>query len=200
MASSAGSHSKIFRLAVVLEGGLGLAAIIIGRLFGRPVWAEIDWNFSAVALGSVASLPLLGSLVIIVRNRAGWCVRLRQVVDETIMPLFKHCSIAELATISLLAGFGEELLFRGLLQGWLGDWFSPSVGLLAASLLFGLAHPLTLGYAIVAGLAGLYLGGLWLWSDNLLVPIVTHAAYDFLALAYLVRRHRAKLPPLMGSV
>ena len=33
-----------------------------------------------------------------------------------------------------------------------------------------------------------YLGWLWLASDNLLVPIVTHAAYDFAALVYLLRR------------
>ena len=72
----------------------------------------------------------------------------------------------------------------------LGEWFSPTVGLIGASLLFGLAHLLTTSYAVVTALAGLYLGGLFLATDNLLAPIVTHAVYDFLALVYLVRRHR----------
>ncbi len=59
-----------------------------------------------------------------------------------------------------------------------------------ASILFGLAHPLTTGYAVMAAIFGVYLGLLWLWSGNLLVAITAHAIYDFLALLYLVRRHR----------
>ena len=58
-----------------------------------------------------------------------------------------------------VAGLAEELLFRGLIQAELGDWFSPAVGLVGASLLFGLAHPITLGYAVVVTLAGLIWGG-----------------------------------------
>ncbi len=88
-----------------------------------------------------------------------------------------------------MAGFAEELLFRGLIQAALGDWLSPTTGLIVASAC-GLAHPITVGYATVVTVAGFYSGGLWLWSGNLLVPIVAHAAYDFVALVYLVRRPR----------
>ena len=40
---------------------------------------------------------------------------------------------------------------------------------------------------MLAGLIGLYLGWLWLAVGNLLVPIVVHALYDFVALMYLVK-------------
>jgi membrane protease YdiL (CAAX protease family) len=43
-------------------------------------------------------------------------------------------------------------------------------------------------YAVLAALVGLYLGGLFIWSDNLFVAIVSHASYDFVALSYLVSR------------
>jgi membrane protease YdiL (CAAX protease family) len=56
--------------------------------------------------------------------------------------------------------------------------------------LFGLLHFITPSYALFAGLTGLYLGGLWILTRNLLVPITAHGAYDFLALVYLTRVRR----------
>jgi len=64
-------------------------------------------------------------------------------------------------------------------------------GWILASVLFGVVHSITPTYAVVAALVGAYLGWLWLWRDNLLAPIVTHAVYDFVALAYLTRRRAA---------
>ena len=91
--------------------------------------------------------------------------------------------------IAALAGLGEELLFRGVAQRGIEQVSgSGNIGLVAASLLFGLAHPISKTYTFMATLVGLYLGGLLLASDNLLAPIVTHAAYDFAALVYLVKR------------
>jgi hypothetical protein len=169
---------------------LGLVALALGWLVGQSPAARIQFSASAAAIGCAASVPLLLALVAMSRGRAGWCVGLRQVVQDMIVPLFQQCGALDLALISLFAGVGEELLFRGLIQTALGAWFSPAVGLVAASLLFGLAHPLTPVYAVVTALAGVYLGGLFLACDNLLVPIVTHAVYDFLALLYLLRRYR----------
>jgi membrane protease YdiL (CAAX protease family) len=40
---------------------------------------------------------------------------------------------------------------------------------------------------VLAALIGLYLGWLWLAWGNLLLPIITHGSYDFLALWYLLR-------------
>ena len=97
----------------------------------------------------------------------------------------------ELAVIAALAGIGEEMLFRGVIQavvaqqigGPRGMWW----GLLVAAALFGLLHPVTPTYAVLAALIGLYLGWLWLAWGNLLLPIITHGSYDFLALWYLLR-------------
>jgi hypothetical protein len=56
-----------------------------------------------------------------------------------------------------------------------------------AALLFGVAHWLTMSYAVFATLIGVYLGILFLFTENLLAPIVTHALYDVVALSVLVR-------------
>jgi membrane protease YdiL (CAAX protease family) len=112
-------------------------------------------------------------------------------LDQTILPLFRACGPMEIAVIALLAGLGEEMLFRPIVQGeiarWIGLPYGSIVGLLIAAILFGLLHKMTITYAILAGLIGLYLGIIWLLSGNLLVPITAHAIYDFLAIVILLK-------------
>ena len=61
-----------------------------------------------------------------------------------------------------------------------------------ASLAFGLMHPISLTYVLLAALFGAYLGWIWKVTDSFLVVIVAHVLYDFLALAYLLRRPRLR--------
>ena len=65
------------------------------------------------------------------------------------------------------------------------------VALVLASGLFGACHLLTWTYAILAALIGAYLGLLWIWTGNLLTPMITHAVYDFAALVYFLRFYRS---------
>jgi membrane protease YdiL (CAAX protease family) len=89
--------------------------------------------------------------------------------------------------IALLAGFGEEWLFRGVLQKLAETSLHPWAALLVVSVLFGLLHCITPAYSVLATLMALYLGWLALVYENLLVVIVNHAFYDFVALVYLLR-------------
>jgi membrane protease YdiL (CAAX protease family) len=84
--------------------------------------------------------------------------------------------------LGLAAGIGEELLFRGVLQYQLSESLDSSAALAISSIIFGLLHAVTPLYALLATLASLYFGWLYLMSDNLVVPIATHAFYDFVAL------------------
>jgi membrane protease YdiL (CAAX protease family) len=103
----------------------------------------------------------------------------------------------EIALIAILAGLGEELLFRPIIQGGLAQCFSSPygtiIGLSLASVVFAMLHMLTPTYALLAGLIGLYLGAIWLWTGNLLVPITAHALYDFLAISFLLKLDRATI-------
>jgi membrane protease YdiL (CAAX protease family) len=78
-------------------------------------------------------------------------------------------------------------LFRGLLQTGLSTVSSWWLGLIITSIIFGLLHFVSLLYAVLATLIGLYLGFLFIIFDNLAVPMIVHALYDFVALLYLVR-------------
>jgi uncharacterized protein len=174
--------------AMVFEAALAIVALGLGWFLERPPLAQIDWTGQAIGQGLLATLPLVAGLVLITRYPLGPLKSLDNVVQELLDPLFRPVAIWQFLVISALAGFGEELLFRGVLQAGIEQFAgSPWLALVVASALFGLAHPLTVTYAVLAASIGVYLGWLWSATGNLLVPIVTHGAYDFVALVYLTR-------------
>jgi hypothetical protein len=140
-----------------------------------------------VAWGVAGTLPLLVVFAVCVRGPWQPLAHIRQICNEVIRPFFRSSSVLELALISLVAGIAEEMLFRGLLQGALSDWLGLWPGILATSVLFGVVHLITVTYGILVTLVGIYLGWSYEASGNLMVVIVAHGLYDFLALVYLAR-------------
>ena len=63
----------------------------------------------------------------------------------------------------------------------------PTVAIVVVGLLFGLAHSLSVTYFVTATLIGCYLGWLMQAYDDLVAPIVAHALYDFVAIAFIRR-------------
>jgi membrane protease YdiL (CAAX protease family) len=189
----------VYSMAVIVEGGMVVAAGVIGWWVGVPpletvVREGVGWNHHlwAIGWGAAAAAPLLVAMLLGDRYPIGPLRGLRQTVNDVVTPLFASLSIFQLAMISILAGIGEEMLFRGLLQAGLAEMtaerFGVWVALAGASLAFGLCHYVSTTYFLITTLIGLYLGALFLWTDHLLAPIAAHALYDFVALMYLVRR------------
>jgi len=69
------------------------------------------------------------------------------------------------------------------LQHWMGLWLA----ILISSAFFGLMHAVTATYAVLAAIIGAFFGLVYWYTDNLLVVVIAHALYDFLALLYLMR-------------
>jgi membrane protease YdiL (CAAX protease family) len=108
------------------------------------------------------------------------------------VPDFAHelrpeASWGEVALLCLLAGVGEELLFRGVVQVLIADHTGRAAGVILAGVLFGAVHFLTKTYFVLAAMVGCYLGWLFVATESLTAPIVTHALYDFVALAVVLR-------------
>jgi membrane protease YdiL (CAAX protease family) len=199
MSQSAGNRT--LALALLVEGGLGLAAIGIGWLFGHWPAIGMGWNsptaveqWRAIGLGIVGTVPLLLALGLLDFFPIAPLERVRQVAEDAIGQMFPQPRIWQLALVALAAGLGEELMFRGLLQAGLARWLTIPGGvwlaLAAASLVFGAFHWLNTTYAILAALAGVYFGWLLIATGSLWPPIVAHALYDFAALWYLVRSNK----------
>ncbi|TKR25123.1 CPBP family intramembrane glutamic endopeptidase [Natronomonas salsuginis] len=84
----------------------------------------------------------------------------------------------------LLVGPGEELLFRGLIQGTLRESFHPMRAVVLASLIFAMVHVFSLqgsGKLVYIGVVftlALVLGVTYELTDNLAVPALIHGAYN----------------------
>jgi uncharacterized protein len=177
--------------AALFEGGLAVLAVGLGWLFGISPLETFRWTVCDLGWGALATVPLLGIFLACLYLPFRPFANILEFLDAAVLPLFRPCNLLELAGIAFLAGLGEELLFRPIVQGglaaWIGKPWGPLVGLAAAALIFGLMHRITTAYALLAGSIGLYLGILWMATGNLLAPIAAHALYDFLAMTYLAK-------------
>lgn len=163
----------------VLELGLFLAAsLMVARVQRINLFPPPSLNGGAV----VAGLAAYALAVVYMRPRWRRAVELRARVVHLFMPS-NATERAWWIAVSLLAGFGEEVTWRGVqvaLVGALtgGYW----VAALLCSVSFGLAH-LVQGWASAAVIDVFALGfHLLVWLDgSLYVAIAVHVAYDLTA-------------------
>lgn len=191
------SPDEVFVTAVLFESSLALLALFLGWALGpsaRDLVPELNadqiWPVvSGLGQGLAAALPILAVVEMI--RRIPWepILELERLTDDAMIKSMLKLRPSELIVISLCAGIGEELLFRGWLMYWLVDVLalaSPQghptgilIGaLVTSSVVFGFFHPITRLYIFLATLMGIYFGALVIWTGNLLVPITAHAAYD----------------------
>jgi uncharacterized protein len=177
-----------FRFGSAIEMSLLLLAALAAWTFGLRLFADFHWNLRDLLLGIGATGPMLLAFICLLRSQAPALQRIRLFLETVLRPAMGSWTFLQLAFLSILAGISEEVLFRAVLQGGLSQVLGVGPALVLASAGFGLCHWITPTYALLAALVGLYLGGIWLMTGNLLVPIVAHALYDFVALLWLLRR------------
>jgi membrane protease YdiL (CAAX protease family) len=125
----------------------------------------------------VAAVAIFASRELTRRTR--WGRDLARALRE----LLGEVGLVDCVVLALASGVAEEAFFRGALQ--------PRIGLVAASLVFGLAHfaprrdlaPWTL-FSVAAGFA---LGALFDLTGNLLAPVVAHALINAVNIRALTR-------------
>lgn len=177
------------RVILAIELGLALLALLLALAFGLTPWQDVSLNGPALFVGLAATLPMIGSFLLLERANWAFLDELERLVERVLVPMFRDMPGWGLLLVALSAGICEELLFRGVIQAGLESVAGGVVGLVVASLAFGLAHALNRAYFLVATLAGAYLGLLYLLTDSLLIPMIVHFLYDGFALHYYLRRH-----------
>lgn len=188
------SRSNFLKIATCFEGSLVAVAYLIGWLGGVDPLADLRFSVAALAWGLAGTVPLYLLFWVSYRIPVGKMHAIKRFLIDRLGPFLGACHWTELLYLGLLAGFTEEILFRGLLQPLAESHWGWAAGLIASNLLFALAHFVTPLYAFLAGLTGLYLGfALDLGGErNLLTPIFIHSLYDFLAFLAVAKTYRAE--------
>lgn len=126
-----------------------------------------------------------GALVILLSDQLTRRTRAGEGLARALGQLLGRLTLAQCALLAGVSGVAEEALFRGVLQ--------PRVGLLAAALIFGLAHFVPrrelAPWALFAFGAGLLLGILFESTGNLVAPAVAHASINAVNLRLLSKRY-----------
>lgn len=184
------SRRGFLNLAAAFEGGTLAVALSLGWLSGTFTPHSLQLNAVDFGWGVAAVLPMLVLLVA--------AQDLRQQVVQMLGQSLASCRWYDLAALAILAGVSEELLFRGVLEPWIGRW-DPWAGVVLANILFGLAHAVSPTYFLFAALVGIYFSLLnhgWigftghLGQPNLLRPVIAHGVYDFIAFLLVVKDYR----------
>lgn len=183
---------SFFSRAVLFELSLVLVAAVLAWVFNIPLFADFAWDWKAGLLGVSSALPLLAFFAWLLQSEYPPFVEIRDFLEHFVSRLFGKWNIFQLAILSLAAGVGEEILFRGVLQVGVGNMTSPLTGVLVACFAFALCHAMTAAYFITTLVIGAYLSLVWYAAGNLIAPIVTHAVYDFIALIFYLRYFGSK--------
>jgi len=182
-----------FKKACSFEAALILVAIVLGWIANINPFENLHFSESAIAYGVAGTMPLFLLFMALEQIQIESTIKIRNVLLETLGPGLHRYHWTDLFILASIAGLSEELLFRGVIQPWLESSWGMRVGLIGSNIIFGLAHAVTPLYAVLAALVGVYLslsmdyGG----NRNLLLPIVIHSLYDFLAFITLMRAYRA---------
>jgi membrane protease YdiL (CAAX protease family) len=171
---------KIIKIALVIEGGALLIALLLAEYLQLEFFPLSKEHLRDLVIGTAAALPPFLMFLFSVSEKAAKIPligSLRRMVLREIRAVFSGCTFVDIVLISLLAGFAEEFLFRGVLQA--------KLGIVAASIIFGLFHAVSPAYVIAATIMGFYIGVSYQISGSLLVPVQIHFVYDLAALVYI---------------
>lgn len=173
-----------------------LAIVVVGMFL---IWAfsvqtpdaNIGWPH-AVSIGTLLAIVTFLLFSVIYRSGGKFAQAL---LNDTrrVSGIFSGYSLVHLACVAALAGVGEELLFRGFLQTWLNNHLAITWAILVTSILFGLLHYLSHAYFVSVTLMSIAFSVAYYITDSLLMVMVWHGVYDFIALVVLV-----KYPDLVG--
>ena len=184
-----------FKSACFFEASLVLVAVFLGWIAGIDPFESIYFSETAIAYGLIGTIPLFLMFLALEKMQGESVTTIRKLLLNTLGPGLHRYHWTDLFLLAAIAGVAEELLFRGVIQPWIEASWGIAAGLIVSNIVFGLVHAVTPLYAVLAALVGIYLGLSLDYGGerNLLIPIIIHGFYDFLAFVALMRVYRASL-------
>lgn len=176
------TRKEILLNTLLVEGGLAVLAVILAWLFGPDLWANFAFTWEAILWGCLGAIPPLVIILLIDRYPIGPFRHVADISDRFLRPLLRSTRWPDYFLLATLAGFCEELFFRGWMQPGLAQWMPLWASVLIGGVVFGLCHLITAAYFIIACIISFYLAALLIWTDNLFVPMLTHGVYDLIAI------------------
>jgi membrane protease YdiL (CAAX protease family) len=180
---------------------LGAVALLVANWRGVTPWTHpypvltFDSNLAQLTYSGLMGVAVAGLVVMTSRALVGRAPRATRLHCD-LRPLTYKTSNAAIILLAICSALGEELLFRGLLQPWMG--------LLGQALVFGCLHqiggPSRWVWMASATLMGIILGAMYACTGSLVGPLIAHALINGLNFAYLRDFDPHKEPRRLGGL
>ena len=187
--------SKFFKTACWFEASLIGVAWLLAWIAGINPLALLYFSETAIAIGVLGTVPLFLLFLALQQLPQKSLLDIKDLLLKTLAANLYTRHWSDLLWLSCIAGVSEELLFRGVIQPWITAAWGLTAGLWGCNIIFGLVHAITPMYTLLVVIVGMYLSLAMTVAgeNNLLIPIIIHSLYDFLALFALMRTYRASL-------
>ena len=158
-----------------------LVFYVVMAVIGAGVIAAQELDWVVVVFGDGANLlrdgvaGVIAGLSVVGLTHLSLRIEAVRTLNNELKSMLGTPGSGAITVLAVSSAVGEELLFRGALQ--------PMLGLLVTSVIFAALHgglnPTFRLWAVFALGAGLLLGGLTLWTDNLLAAILCHLTVNY---------------------
>lgn len=194
------SGAATLLLLVVPLQGLGFPLVVLGYLR----WRGLPFSYLRAGLPSlrdvgVALAALVAVFVLVDVSVAAIDVLGLEAAERSDAEFLTqpNVALAGIPLMLLVVGPGEELLFRGVIQTTLAEEFATPTAIVLASAAFAPAHvgayvgsgasPTAVAVSIsVLFVPSLVFGAVYEYTDNLVVPALSHGLYNATLLAVVV--------------
>jgi membrane protease YdiL (CAAX protease family) len=183
-------------LILALYGGLALLAVLIsaGRedvdIYRIAGTSTPRWLVLSPFLGLLVAIAVIALSRVMVRRYA-WGRQLHRDFRNLLGPL----STREIFILAVASSVGEELLFRGALQPWIGLW--------PQAVIFALLHvgpgARFLPWTASALMMGVVFGYMYRYTGDLGGPIVAHFTINFVNLRFIANNELPDDPAPVDS-
>ena len=190
------NSAHFFRTACLFEASLIIVALILAWISGINPLAHLYFSEMAITVGLLGTAPLFLLFLSLEHFPQKSLADIRDLLLKTLAANLYTRHWTDLLLLAAIAGLSEELLFRGVIQPWITASWGALIGIWASNIIFGLVHAITPLYAILVTLVGVYLSysmEALSGEPNLLIPIIIHGFYDFLAFMALMRIYKNSL-------
>jgi membrane protease YdiL (CAAX protease family) len=158
-------RADVWKLMPIVLGAMGIAAVLVRP----PVAADGTSAATALLVGMGAGLALYAGTRIFVWLAAHWTPFRRDVLEQ--YGQAGEVTLRRSLVLSLVVMVpSEELFWRGLFQGRLGDAMAPAAAAALAWLVYLVSNTASRSLPIVAGAI---VGGAW-WSGGVLASLASH--------------------------
>lgn len=156
--------------------------LIFVKLFDKGSWKNVI-NFTSVKEGILAGNALLIYIILFAVTIAVGC---KSFIDTTFSMIFSCLFLQQITT-----GFWEELTFRAFFiegywkkknQNWRWRLFYASFSFMIFGMIYAIEYTSNIGDGIdvfiSTGVMGFVFAAIYLYSHNILVPMLLHFIYD----------------------